>query len=215
MLERTPVSGMAGGRGRSARAELRSCRSRARHIGGAACASVAPEGSRDGDPARRFRRGGGRTATRDRRAGHRSQMYGALSGASDNASLTPMPRGTTEILSLGLAVVSRGVILDSGGVLIRPVSGQWLPPPAFEAVLDARQVAFVRTTSAKAVDSVDRSGAENLDGRGRPRPTTTAAAEGSPDANITTIAVRTSVATAGPTWRCVEAGVDLGHGRSR
>jgi HAD superfamily hydrolase (TIGR01509 family) len=34
------------------------------------------------------------------------------------------------------------VILDSGDVLIRPVSGRWYPAPAFEEVLEDRQVAW-------------------------------------------------------------------------
>jgi HAD superfamily hydrolase (TIGR01509 family) len=35
-----------------------------------------------------------------------------------------------------------GVILDSGGVLIRPVNGRWFPPPAFLHVLKRRALAW-------------------------------------------------------------------------
>ncbi len=35
-----------------------------------------------------------------------------------------------------------GVILDSGGVLIRPKNGRWFPPPAFTDVLSEQGVAW-------------------------------------------------------------------------
>lgn len=37
--------------------------------------------------------------------------------------------------------MTTGVILDSGGVLIRPVGGSWFPPPAFRRVLAQRGIA--------------------------------------------------------------------------
>lgn len=35
-----------------------------------------------------------------------------------------------------------GVILDSGNVLIRPISGSWFPPPPFRRVLEQQRIAF-------------------------------------------------------------------------
>lgn len=39
-------------------------------------------------------------------------------------------------------MTSTGVILDSGGVLIRPIGGQWFPPAAFGEVLVSRGITY-------------------------------------------------------------------------
>jgi putative hydrolase of the HAD superfamily len=39
---------------------------------------------------------------------------------------------------LASGVVVTGVILDSGGVLLRPITGEWFPPPAFHEVMHSR-----------------------------------------------------------------------------
>lgn len=38
--------------------------------------------------------------------------------------------------------MTTGVIFDSGGVLLRPISGQWFPPPGFAEVTAARGLAW-------------------------------------------------------------------------
>lgn len=50
-----------------------------------------------------------------------------------------------------MGVSASGVILDSGGVLIRPISGQWFPPPAFEKVLAERRVAWASNLLEEAL----------------------------------------------------------------
>jgi putative hydrolase of the HAD superfamily len=53
-----------------------------------------------------------------------------------------------------------GVILDSGGVMIRPVGGQWFPTASLEQVLAERGVDWSRDRLADAV----AAGAAYLDG---------------------------------------------------
>lgn len=48
------------------------------------------------------------------------------------------------------------MILDSGDVLIRPISGAWFPPPAFEEVLEARQVAWRLDGLSAALERASR-----------------------------------------------------------
>jgi putative hydrolase of the HAD superfamily len=48
----------------------------------------------------------------------------------------------TRIWSVGSTVVVSGVILDSGGVLIRPMTGEWFPPRAFHEVMGTRGLAW-------------------------------------------------------------------------
>lgn len=46
---------------------------------------------------------------------------------------------------------SLGVICDSGGVLLRPVNGQWFPAPAFDEVLNEQGVTYEETLLAPAL----------------------------------------------------------------
>jgi HAD superfamily hydrolase (TIGR01509 family) len=57
-------------------------------------------------------------------------------------------------------VTARAVLLDSGGVLIRPISGSWFPPPAFELVLADRGIAWDRTGLEAGLEA----GMAHLDG---------------------------------------------------
>ena len=52
-----------------------------------------------------------------------------------------------------------GVILDSGGVLIRPTGGRWFPPPAFDDVLIEHRV----TWQAALLDQALAAGGDYLD----------------------------------------------------
>src|SRR5205809_615175 len=49
-----------------------------------------------------------------------------------------------------------GVILDSGGVLLRPVTGRWLPPPAFDEVMHAGGLSWDPTRLDVALEVAGR-----------------------------------------------------------
>ncbi len=48
-----------------------------------------------------------------------------------------------------------GVILDSGGVLIRPIGGEWFPTRSLEQVLEERGIAWERNRRASALAAGD------------------------------------------------------------
>jgi HAD superfamily hydrolase (TIGR01509 family) len=70
------------------------------------------------------------------------------------------------------AVGGVGVILDSGGVLIRPVDGRWFPPPAFNQVLNRRALSW----DSESLQAALQVGASYLD-EVHPTPLTDEAAE--------------------------------------
>ena len=60
---------------------------------------------------------------------------------------------------------AKALLLDSGGVLMRPVDGRWHPRADFEATVKAHAPHVTDADLAEAVREGDRSGWRGVDGR--------------------------------------------------